>query len=138
MASKYIPVYESIYNGSGTLGDRVRMAMEEYSVPLAYKSFHRMYQAWRNHNYGAEKNVSFAAAKLQDHVPDVRKTMQPTGHLDKLKHSLSEFNDILSELKPEAHNPLDLPPSQESNYQPYKLPINHNNKPTAFLHQVKY
>jgi predicted phosphodiesterase len=127
MASKYVEVYKEIYNGSGAISDRVRMAMEQYSVSLSFKSFFRMYQTWRSHNYGAEKHVSFGAAKLQDHVPDVGKTMQPTGQLDKLKHSLSEFNDILSELKPEAHNPLDLPPSQESNYQPYKLPINHNN-----------
>jgi len=34
---------------------------------------------------------------------------------------------MVNELMPEASNPLDLPPSQESNYKPYKLPINHNN-----------
>jgi predicted phosphodiesterase len=125
MASKYVPVYEAIWNGSGTLGDRVRMAMQEYSVPLSYKSFLRMYQAWRNHNLGAEKAVSFGEAQIS--APPARISTPPTGQLDKLKHSLGEFNDILSELKPETHNPLDLPPSQESNYQPFKLPINHNN-----------
>jgi predicted phosphodiesterase len=125
MASKYVPVYQAIWNGSGTLSDRVRLAMEEYSVPLTYKSFLRMYQAWRQHNLGEEKAVSFGEAQLSTPPPKI--SAPPTGHLDKLKHSLGEFNDILSELKPEMHNPLDLPPSQESNYQPYKLPINHNN-----------
>lgn len=125
MASKYVPVYHAIWNGSGTLSDRVRLAMEEYSVPLTYKSFLRMYQAWRQHNLGKEKAVSFGEAQLSALPPKI--STPPTGHLDKLKHSLGEFNDILSELKPEMHNPLNLPPSQESNYQPYKLPINHNN-----------
>ena len=97
MPSKYVEVYKEIYNGTGVISDRVRMAMEHYSVPLSFKSFFRMYQTWRSHNYGAEKNVSFGAAKLQDHVPEVKKMVQPTGQLDKLKHSLSEFNDILSE-----------------------------------------
>ena len=124
MASKYVGVYTEIYNGTGVINERVRMAMEKYSVPLSFKSFLRMYQIWRNYNYGAEK-ISLASASLS--TPPAKINTPPVGQLDKLKYSLGEFNDILSELKPETHNPLDLPPSQESNYQPYKLPINHNN-----------
>ena len=36
MASKYVEVYKEIYNGSGAVSDRVRMAMEHYSVPLSF------------------------------------------------------------------------------------------------------
>jgi predicted phosphodiesterase len=124
MASKYVGVYTEIYNGTGVINDRVRMAMEKYSVPLSFKSFLRMYQIWRNYNYGAEK-INLGHASLS--APPAKISAPPSGQLDKLKHSLGEFNDILSELKPETHNPLDLPPSQESNYQPYKIPVNHNN-----------
>lgn len=124
MASKYVGVYTEIYNGTGVINERVRMAMQKYSVSLSFKSFLRMYQTWRNYNYGAEK-TSLASASLS--TPPAKINTPPVGQLDKLKHSLGEFNDILSELKPETHNPLDLPPSQESNYQPFKLPINHNN-----------
>jgi predicted phosphodiesterase len=124
MASKYVGVYTEIYNGTGVINDRVRMAMEKYSVPLSFKSFLRMYQIWRNYNYGAEK-INLGHASLS--TPPAKISAPPSGQLDKLKHSLGEFNDILSELKPETHNPLDLPPSQESNYQPYKIPVNHNN-----------
>lgn len=124
MASKYVGVYTEIYNGTGVINDRVRMAMEKYSVPLSFKSFLRMYQIWRNYNYGAEK-INLRATSLS--APAAKISAPPSGHLDKLKHSLGEFNDILSELKPETHNPLDLPPSLESNYQPYKIPVNHNN-----------
>jgi len=77
MASKYVQVYNEIYNGNGVINERVRMVMQKHSIPLTFKSFLRMYQAWRNHNYGGEK--------LQEHVPDVRKMVQPTGQLDKLK-----------------------------------------------------
>ena len=82
MASKYVQVYQEIYNGNGVINERVRMVMRKHSVPLTFKSFLRMYQAWRNHNYGGEK--------LQDHLPEVRKLVQPTGQLDKLKYSLAD------------------------------------------------
>jgi len=117
MASKYVQVYQEIYNGNGVINERVRMVMQKHSIPLTFKSFLRMYQAWRNHNYGGEK--------LQDHVPEVRKMVQPTGQLDKLKYSLNAFDEIVNELKPDV-NQFDLPASLESNYQPYKLPTNHN------------
>ncbi len=123
MASKYVSVYNEIYNGKGALGERVRAVIQRYNIPVAYKSFHRMYQAWRNHNYGAEKAPSFGAVEFSTPVEQV--TEPPSGQLNKLKYSLGAFDEIVNELKPDV-NTFDLPASLESNYQPYKLPTNHN------------
>jgi predicted phosphodiesterase len=112
MISKHKHIYEEMYNSSGTTMQRVRDAIKKYNLTISESSWERMYSGWRKRHYGAEKNVLDKPT--------------PIGAIAKLQTSYSEFNSMLDELVPGASNPLDLPPSQESNYQPYKLPTNHN------------
>ena len=101
-----------MYASTGTTMQRVRDAIKKHNLNLSEGSLERMYSGWRKRHYGAEKNVLDKPT--------------PQGAIAKLQTSYSEFNSMLDELVPGASNPLDLPPSQESNYQPYKLPTNHN------------
>jgi len=111
MNGKYTAIYPEILAAEGPVKERILAAMAKYNVPLKYRSFERMYIAWRNYN---------------GHVEKKPKTYG-NGNLSKLETNLNQFNSLLDELVPGSSNPLDLPPSQESNYQPFKLPINHNN-----------
>jgi len=114
--AKYVHVYQEIYNGEGVLNERIRQAMQKYGITITFKGFQRMYVAWRQ-----RLNNNKAKLAVQQAV------VQSPGKLQQLETKLNGFSSILDELKPSESNPLDLPPSQESNYKPYKLPINHNN-----------
>jgi hypothetical protein len=112
MQGQHAEIYKEIHAGSGTIAERIRAAMKRHKITMQYSSFERLYFSWRKrHN-------------LQPNEPV--KT-HPLGNLSKLENHFTDFGKMVNELIPEQSNPLDLPPSQESNYKPYKLPINHNN-----------
>ena len=112
MISKHTHIYEEMYASTGTTMQRVRDAIKKHNLNLSEGSLERMYSGWRKRHYGNEKNV------LDKPIP--------IGAIGKLQTMYNDFNGMLDELVPGASNPLDLPPSQESNYQPYKLPTKHN------------
>ena len=112
MISKHTHIYEEMYASTGTTMQRVRDAIKKHNLTHSEGSLERMYSGWRKRHHGSPKNVIDKPT--------------PIGAIAKLQTSYSEFNSMLDELVPGASNPLDLPPSQESNYQPYKLPTNHN------------
>jgi predicted phosphodiesterase len=111
MQGQHAEIYKEIHAGTGTIADRIRAAMVKHGITMQYSSFERLYYAWRKyHKLKAEQPVK----------------TQPKGNLSKLSADLNQFNSLLAELAPETSNPLDLPPSQESDYKPFKLPTNHN------------
>jgi len=111
MQGQHAEIYKEIHAGTGTIADRIRAAMVKHGITMQYGSFERLYYSWRKRH------------SLQPTEPV--KT-QPKGNLSKLSADLNQFNSLLAELAPETSNPLDLPPSQESDYKPFKLPTNHN------------
>ena len=122
MKSDYSVVYREIIDGTGTVGSRVRNAIAKYNLHHSEKNFARMYHAWCKYNGLHTKNL----AGFPNFIPPAA-TVPSNGNLAQLKSKLDTFDAILDELQPEQSNPLDLPPSQESDYKPFKLPINHNN-----------
>ncbi len=79
---------------------------------MKYGSFERLYFGWRKRH------------SVELETP-VKKPVN--GNLSKLENHFADFGNMVNELMPEQSNPLDLPPSQEAHYKPFKLPINHNN-----------
>ncbi len=112
MHGPYAEIYKEIHAGEGTIADRLRAAMKRHNIKMKYGSFERLYFGWRKRNH----------PELDAPVKTPVK-----GSLSKLENHFADFGNIVDELMPEQSNPLDLPPSQEANYKPYKLPINHNN-----------
>ena len=115
MRLNYAAVYLEINEGEGTLTSRIADAMRKYNISTSPKSFTRMYHAWCKNNNIAKNNTQV--------VGQIDKGKSP---LLNLETKLNGFSSLLDELKPSESNPLDLPPSQESNYKPFKLPVNHN------------
>ena len=106
--SNYNHIYEAIHAATGGQMKRVLQAINDFGLTCQPSTLQRNYQRW------------VQVKKLQDDGAP-----QPVSTLNKLQVNLNEFENIVNELAPEL-NTFDLPPSQESNYQPYKLPINHN------------
>jgi len=65
------------------LADRIRKAIIDHGIPLEYRSFQRMYQAWRSHNYGLEKPV-----------PTPKRV---NGNLSKLENHFTDFGNMVNE-----------------------------------------
>ncbi len=107
--TNYNHIYEAIHAATGGQMKRVLQAINDFGLSCQPSTLQRNYQRW------------VQVKKLQDDGAP-----QPVSTLNKLQVNLNEFENIVNELAPEL-NTFDLPPSQESNYQPYKLPINHNN-----------
>jgi len=106
--SNYNHIYEAIHAATGGQMKRVLQAINDFGLTCQPSTLQRNYQRW------------VQVKKLQDDAAP-----KPVSTLNKLQVNLNEFENIVNELAPEL-NTFDLPPSQESNYQPYKLPINHN------------
>ena len=112
MQGQHAEIYKEIHAGSGTIAERIRAAMKRHKITMQYRSFERLYFSWRKrHNLQPNEPVK----------------SHPLGNLSKLENHFTDFGNMVNELMPEQSNPLDLPPSQEANYKPFKLPINHNN-----------
>jgi predicted phosphodiesterase len=99
--------HREIHDGTGYLAHRVRAVIEKYNLDMTLDSLEKTYRRWVTKMEAKEKN--------------------PVSPLHKLDNHIYDFQTMANELVPEAANPLNLPPSQEANYKPYKLPINHNN-----------
>lgn len=99
--------HREIHDGTGFLSHRVRAVIEKYNLDMTLDSLEKTYRRWVTKMEAKEKN--------------------PVSPLHKLDNHIYDFQTMANELVPEAANPLNLPPSQEANYKPYKLPINHNN-----------
>jgi len=107
--TNYNHIYEAIHAATGGQMKRVLQAINDFGLSCQPSTLQRNYQRWAQ------------VKKLKDDAAP-----KPASTLNKLQVNLNEFEHIVNELAPEL-NTFDLPPSQESNYQPYKLPINHNN-----------
>jgi predicted phosphodiesterase len=111
MVNRHAEIYKEIHAGTGAIADRIRAAMVKHGITMQYRSFERLYYSWRK--YHSLKPTKPVKPKLN-------------GNLAKLENHIADFGNMLNELIPEQSNPLDLPPSQESDYKPFKLPTNHN------------
>jgi len=116
--TNYNHIYEAIHAATGGQMKRVLQAINDFGLSCQPSTLQRNYQRWAQ------------VKKLKDDAAP-----KPASTLNKLQVNLNEFEHIVNELAPEL-NTFDLPPSQESNYQPYKLPINHNNILTSMLSVV--
>jgi predicted phosphodiesterase len=103
--------HREIHSMEGAITHRVAAVIKKYSLPYTINSLDGSYRRW---------------VKTLDLASNRKETTQNIGHLDKLQHKLEALDNIVEELRPD-NNPLDLPPSHESNYQPFKIPTNHNN-----------
>ena len=99
--------HREIHDGTGFLSHRVRAVIDKYNLDMTVDSLEKTYRRWVEKMDAKEKN--------------------PVSPLHKLDNHIYDFQTMANELVPESANPLDLPPSQEANYKPFKLPINHNN-----------
>jgi len=103
--------HREIHDATGPLTHRVTAVIQKYGLPFTINSLEKTYRRWRD---------------MLHLNREVKQSTESLGQLDKLRINLSAFDEILEELAPDI-NPLGLPPSQESDYKPFKLPISHNN-----------
>ena len=119
MKSRYTELYHEIYNSNKSVGDAVKDAVKKYRLDITEVSFRRMYYA-----YCARHNMRLPEHHIIPSTPSEPPRME--GQLTKLQKSFNEFDNLVNEFSSDA-NPLGLPESQEHKYEPYKLPVNHNN-----------
>ena len=103
--------HREIHEGEGPLTHRVMAVIQKHGLPFTMNSLEKTYRRWRD---------------LLQMNKEVKQSTASIGQLDKLRINLTAFDDIVDALAPDL-NPLDLPPSQESDYHPFKLPVSHNN-----------
>ena len=103
--------HREIHDSEGPLTHRVAATIQKHGLPFTINSLEKTYRRWRD-------------MLLMNR--EVKQSTASIGQLDKLRINLSAFDEILEELAPDI-NPLGLPPSQESDYHPFKLPVSHNN-----------
>ena len=99
--------HREIHDGTGYIAHRVRAVIAKYKLDITLDSLEKTYRRWV--------------------IKQDTKQPAPVSQLNKLDNHLGDFTNMMNELIPQEANPLDLPPSQEANYKPFKLPINHNN-----------
>jgi len=110
--AKYVHLYPELHAGTGTLSERGTALIAKHKLDVKLKTLLRLYSEYCRRQRGGTKKIIVPGAQ---------------GDLSKLKTNFDNFKNIIDELLPAASNPLDLPPSNESNYQPFKIPTNHNN-----------
>ena len=98
-------LHRELHDGTGALIPRIRELIKKYSLDITVNSLDKSYRRWVD---ALDSNKA-----------------KPVSQLKKLDNHLGDFTNMINELIPEEANPLDLPPSQEHNYKPYKLPTNH-------------
>ncbi len=100
-------LHRELHDGNGPIIPRVRELIKKYALDITVNSLDKSYRRWVD--------------KL------TVESVKPAPQLAKLDNHIGDFTNMINELIPQEANPLDLPPSQESNYKPFKLPVNHNN-----------
>jgi predicted phosphodiesterase len=103
--------HREIHEDEGYIAHRVQKVITKYNLPFSNNALEQSYRRW--------------VMQIENNTVK-KETTASISQLDKLQNKLEAFDNILEELAPD-NNPLDLPPSHESNYQPYKIPTNHNN-----------